>query len=173
MDETRLREQMDRWMTSLTEANQRSIDRNEPTILQEWNRGAAFAYARCILELERILTEADPPAARPLSETDDEKGHFTWCPEHGLDVKIDEDGCCIGCGRDAYPLQHAIEEGMADAQAAQREADQVAPSRPHETETLRRALQSIANSSCCGCCQEAALVAKKALAETPPRETPE
>ncbi len=29
---------------------------------------------------------------------------------------------------------------------------------------LEQALRSIANSSCCGCCQEAALVAKAALA---------
>lgn len=30
-------------------------------------------------------------------------------------------------------------------------------------ESLRVALRSIANSSCCGCCQEAALVAQHAL----------
>lgn len=30
---------------------------------------------------------------------------------------------------------------------------------------LRHALQSIANSACCGCCQEAALVARNALAD--------
>jgi hypothetical protein len=30
---------------------------------------------------------------------------------------------------------------------------------------LEQALRSIANSSCCGCCQEAALVAKVALAQ--------
>lgn len=37
---------------------------------------------------------------------------------------------------------------------------------PHaivENRKLRMALLSIANSSCCGCCQEAALVAKQAL----------
>ena len=33
---------------------------------------------------------------------------------------------------------------------------------------LRSALRSIADSSCCGCCQEAALFAKAALLLTPP-----
>ena len=34
-----------------------------------------------------------------------------------------------------------------------------------EIERLREALQSIANNSCCGTCQEAALIARKALGE--------
>ncbi len=39
-----------------------------------------------------------------------------------------------------------------------------------EQTRLREALQSIANSSCCGCCQEAAKFARAALSSTP---TPE
>jgi bacterioferritin-associated ferredoxin len=34
-----------------------------------------------------------------------------------------------------------------------------------QRETLESALRSIANSSCCGCCQEAALMARHALSE--------
>ena len=37
-----------------------------------------------------------------------------------------------------------------------------------EAQTLREALTSIANSACCECCQEAALVARAALAPRPP-----
>lgn len=37
-----------------------------------------------------------------------------------------------------------------------------------EVQTLREALASIANSACCGCCQEAALIARAALAPRPP-----
>ena len=35
----------------------------------------------------------------------------------------------------------------------------------YEIKRLREALQSIANNSCCGTCQEAALIARKALGE--------
>ena len=28
-------------------------------------------------------------------------GQFSYCPDHGLMVRVDEDGCCISCGRDA------------------------------------------------------------------------
>ena len=41
-----------------------------------------------------------------------------------------------------------------------------------EIDRLRQNLQSIADSSCCGCCQEAALFARAALRNEPVKEGP-
>lgn len=51
-------------------------------------------------------------------------------------------------------------DGAPDNSTTHRPTEDVSSIAP---EVWRIALESIANSSCCGCCQEAALVAKKAL----------
>jgi len=57
---------------------------------------------------------------------------------------------------------HQVRESDADAHAA---ADRI-EAQAAEIERLREALGSIARNSCCDKCQEAALVARKALGET-------
>lgn len=37
-----------------------------------------------------------------LLDMTDRLGEWTNCPECGRNVAIDEDGCCVGCGNDAY-----------------------------------------------------------------------
>jgi len=38
---------------------------------------------------------------------------WSWCPECGPDVKLDEDGCCVGCGLDA--THYGVEPTRRDA----------------------------------------------------------
>lgn len=61
------------------------------------------------------------------------------------------------------PHEMAIEE-LTDAVTWKR-ATILAPSQAREILRWLRALESIANSACCGCCQEAATVARNALAD--------
>jgi hypothetical protein len=56
-----LREQVEVFKKSMTEHHQTSIDRDAPMTQQEFSRGAAFAYARVVLELEKAALCADPP----------------------------------------------------------------------------------------------------------------
>lgn len=42
---------------------------------------------------------------------------WTNCPECGPNVKVDEDGCCLGCGRDAVFYGHRRQEELVTLRA--------------------------------------------------------
>ena len=71
------------------------------------------------------------------------------------------------CPTEAPQTREILEETVCELQRAiarDAVAVEIVPLKA-ERDVLREALQSIANSTCCGSCQEAALVAKNALLE--------
>ena len=66
------------------------------------HQGAHHLLVDEITALRAALAESEAARAVPRHDMSSKRKYQTLCPEHGWGVKVDEDGCCGGCGSPAF-----------------------------------------------------------------------